>query len=271
MRRRSLQADLRDRACLVRAIVRGRCRRASVLAHRFTGGRGRSAGTRFNVEPVRALVAAARSAGDVAGDLRQHGHHRRRAPPTSGRRATPDDRARSMIGTSWNAKHPARRAPRGVASRSARSAFPMSMVTARHLDQCQSRHPQLRSFGHCRASRSRSYGEGEYMRDLPFSTTSSRRSAGARTAPHVRDGRHYVIARGRGASLTEAFVLVAEAALRFNRPPRRNPPRRGASAISIRSSGGILSAIRRLFPETDRMAAALRSQSRNSQITSVAR
>jgi UDP-glucose 4-epimerase len=58
------------------------------------------------------------------------------------------------------------------------------------------------------------YGQGEYIRDFTFIGDVVDAFCRALAVERVRDGGHYVIATGRGHSLVEAFGLVAAEALR---------------------------------------------------------
>ncbi len=58
------------------------------------------------------------------------------------------------------------------------------------------------------------YGQGEYIRDFTFIGDVVDAFCRALAVERVRDGGHYVIATGRGHSLSEAFGLVAAEAFR---------------------------------------------------------
>jgi UDP-glucose 4-epimerase len=59
------------------------------------------------------------------------------------------------------------------------------------------------------------YGKGEYIRDFTFIGDVVDAFCRALSLERVRDGRHYVIASGSGSTLVQVFRLVAQEAARF--------------------------------------------------------
>jgi UDP-glucose 4-epimerase len=59
------------------------------------------------------------------------------------------------------------------------------------------------------------YGKGEYIRDFTFIDDIVDAFCRALTTEHVCDGNHYVIAKGQGHTLVQAFELVAQEAARL--------------------------------------------------------
>jgi nucleoside-diphosphate-sugar epimerase len=59
------------------------------------------------------------------------------------------------------------------------------------------------------------FGDGAYTRDYTHVDDVAEAFCRTLTHPSVCDGRHYVIASGRGYSLAEAYALIAEAALEW--------------------------------------------------------
>jgi|SRR5579871_350554 nucleoside-diphosphate-sugar epimerase len=70
------------------------------------------------------------------------------------------------------------------------------------------------------------YGEGEYVRDFTFIDDVVDAFCRALTTDRACDGSHYVIARGKGHTLAQAFALVAQEAARLTgrRVAIRNVP-----------------------------------------------